>query len=247
MAGHVQILVAVLAAALASSTLVAAPWHYEGAAGPAHWADVDPGFKACAIGTEQSPIDLAGRDVAAGADGMRITWAPGAFKIVNNGHTIEAEAPAGSTVTLGGHAFTLEQFHFHLPSEHVTDGRHAAMEVHFVHKDAAGKVVVVAVMMKPGAANPLFHAVMAAAPATANAPEREARLDPRGLLPKTRARYRYEGSLTTPPCSEVVDWQVLATPVTVAAADIERFHAIIGDNARPVQPRGRRFVLKVPG
>ncbi len=240
---------AILAVAAVAGTpaLAAEPWSYGGAAGPEHWGDVDPGFKACAIGAEQSPIDLARRTVTASGDRITINWHPGAFKVVNNGHTIEAEAPAGSTVTIGGHQLELKQFHFHLPSEHVADGKHAAMEVHFVHKDAEGKAAVIGVLIRPGAANPLFHAVMAAAPASPDAPEHEISADPRGLLPHALARFRYEGSLTTPPCSEVVDWQVLATPVTASAADIAKFRALIGENARPVQPIGRRFVLKEAG
>jgi carbonic anhydrase len=246
MHGRTIVLIAASALALAAAA-TAAEWTYTGPAGPAHWGKVDAASKTCAIGTEQSPIDLAGRSVPAPADKFAIDWKAGAFKVVNNGHTIEVEAPAGSTVTLDGVSYALKQFHFHLPSEHTRDGKHAAMEVHFVHQDAKGKAVVVGVMMVAGAASPAFHTVMAAAPAKADGPEQEVTLDPAAFLPKKKARLRYEGSLTTPPCSEVVDWQVMETPITVAAADIDQFRTIIGQNARPVEPRGRRFVLKIAG
>jgi carbonic anhydrase len=63
------------------------------------------------------------------------------------------------------------------------------------------------------------------------------------LLPPGRAYYHYEGSLTTPPCSETVDWLVLAHRVEVAEKDIARFAKLYPMNARPVQKLDRRFIL----
>jgi carbonic anhydrase len=55
--------------------------------------------------------------------------------------------------------------------------------------------------------------------------------------------YHYEGSLTTPPCSETVDWIVLAHSIEVDETDIMRFAKLYPMNARPVQKRDRRFIL----
>lgn len=221
-------------------------WHYGGKDGPSHWAQADANNSACGVGREQSPIDLGDRAVHLGQDRMALHWQPGLFHIVNNGHTIEAEAPPGSSVTVDGAVLPLRQVHFHLPSEHVLRGRHWAMEAHFVHQaQGGGRAVVVAVPMMAGTANPVFHAIMGAAGKLGS--ERALRINPAALLPAIAAHFRYEGSLTTPPCSEVVDWEVLANPVSVSGADIEKFRQLVGVNARPVQPVGRRFVLKVPG
>lgn len=60
------------------------------------------------------------------------------------------------------------------------------------------------------------------------------------LLPDNRTHYRYDGSLTTPPCSEGVQGFVLATPVELSAAQIAAFRAVLSGNSRPVQPLNGR-------
>ncbi len=234
---------------LAATPALTAPasWSYQGAAGPAHWGEVDPAFRRCSDGSEQSPIALGPAAVTAAPEALIVHWQPGVFHIVNTGHGIEADAPPGSTIMVAGRALQLRQFHVHLPAEHALVDHRAAMEVHFVHQDSAGQFAVIAVLIEPGRANPLLHAMLAAAPATPDAAAGAAPIDPHGLLPKHHRRFRYEGSLTTPPCAETVDWEVMATPITAASADIEGFRRLIGDNARPLQPRGRRFVLRLPG
>jgi carbonic anhydrase len=66
---------------------------------------------------------------------------------------------------------------------------------------------------------------------------------PTALLPKNRHFFRYEGSLTTPPCSEVVNWYVFSSPIAVASTDFETFKGIFPMNARPLQPLRRRMLL----
>ena len=68
-------------------------------------------------------------------------------------------------------------------------------------------------------------------------------VDGRALLPGSAKVYRYAGSLTTPPCSEVVAWNVLATPVTASKAQIDAFAALFPHNNRPLVPANRRFLL----
>ena len=85
---------------------------------------------------------------------------------------------------------------------------------------------------------------MAAAPKKEGSAALKAPLDPWAFMPKAREFFRYEGSLTTPPCSEVVDWNVMAKTITVSNADIAAFKAIFPMNARPLQPVNRRFVLR---
>ncbi|ABS67472.1 carbonic anhydrase [Xanthobacter versatilis] len=220
-------------------------WTYEGHGGPQEWGSLESGFQACAVGSQQSPINLEGAVQAAG-DGPTLAWKPDAFKIVNNGHTIQADVVGDAgTATMGGKTYTLRQFHFHAPSEHALNGERTAMEAHFVHDAPGGGLLVVGVFIKPGATNAAFSEVMASAPRAEGSTALKAPLDATGLLPAQRATYRYEGSLTTPPCSEVVDWNVYATPISVAEADIAAFRAIFPMNARPLQAVNRRFLLRL--
>lgn len=218
-------------------------WTYEGAEGPDHWAEMGADNAACGVGTQQSPIDITGA-LKADLPAIAIDWKKGEGKVVNNGHTIQVNMPAGSTLTRGGRTYDLLQFHFHGPSEHLVEGKHFPMEVHFVHKEAAtGNLGVLGVFMVPGAANATFAGLAAAFPAEAGKDVTQADLDIAGMLPGKLDYWTYEGSLTTPPCSEIVDWMVAMQPIEVAQADMDKFHALFKMNARPALPNNRRFIL----
>ena len=220
-----------------------AHWSYEGATGPNHWGDIDAASKVCSVGSQQSPIDI--RDtIKARLPPLKIAWARSADTIVNNGHTIQINVTAGSTLTLGKDGYSLLQFHFHHPSEHAVAGKTSAMEVHFVHRNSAGGLAVIGALMTAGQSNPVFHKITTTMPAHAGEPIKATQgIDPTSLLPLQRSYYRYAGSLTTPPCSETVEWLVLHQSLRVAKSDIDAFAKLFPMNARPVQKDNRRFVL----
>ena len=242
-----RFLIAVAAAALISTSAFAASsphWTYEGAEGPAHWADLAKNFEVCEAGHEQSPVDLTDAVKAEPADIM-FHWNKDAhWTVVNNGHTIQANTDDGGTIDLDGKSYVLRQFHFHTPSEHSIDGKKAPMEAHFVHQAEDGTLAVVGAMIEPGGENDLFKAVMDKAPAKAGEEVQVGAADAAKMLPDTRHFFRYEGSLTTPPCSETVVWTVMKEPIKVSEASIKEFEAIYAANARPLQPIGRRFILE---
>jgi carbonic anhydrase len=126
-----------------------APWSYEDAK---EWGEHEPAYRACAIGGEQSPVDLKGT-IKADIHAPILSWKPQAFKIVNNGHTIQANAAPGSFATSENREFELKQFHFHTPSEHAVQGKCAQMEAHFVHADDGGELLVLGVLLEPGSKN----------------------------------------------------------------------------------------------
>ena len=220
-----------------------AHWTYEGHHGPSAWGKLEKSFRACSDPTEQSPIDLTGA-VRADLAPLAIDWRPEVFKVVNNGHTIQANAGANGGVTIGENRFALAQFHFHTPSEHALDGQRTEMEAHFVNADDKGSVVVVGVLMKAGASHAPFAQLMASAPKKEGSAMLNSSVDPNAFVPADRTRFRYEGSLTTPPCSEIVDWNIYAAPIEVAQSDIVAFKSIFPMNARPLQKLGRRFLLE---
>jgi carbonic anhydrase len=221
----------------------AAHWEYEGAHGPDHWGDLDAANKVCSIGSQQSPLDVRS-SVKADLPKLNIAWRKGADTIVNNGHTIQINVAEGSTLAVGAEKYALLQYHFHRPSEHLVNGKNFPMEVHFVHRNAAGGLGVIGVLMTAGKANAAFAKVAAAMPKTAEATAKLAGVDPNGFLPAKRAYYSYAGSLTTPPCSETVAWMLMTDPIQVAEADIAAFAKLYPMNARPPQKDNRRFVLR---
>ncbi|WP_041369241.1 carbonic anhydrase [Methylocella silvestris] len=221
----------------------AAHWSYEGDHGPAHWGDLDAADKICAIGSQQSPIAIDS-SIAAELPPLRFDWPVDAAEIVNNGHTIQLNFDEGAALKVGPDVWRLAQLHFHHPCEHLIDDKASAMEIHFVHRNEKG-LAVVGALVKPGKSNPTFRKIVAAMPgAEGPAQKAPAGLNPRGLLPKARGYFRYSGSLTTPPCSETVDWLVLRHPVEVLSADIDAFAELYPMNARPAQQIDRRFVLR---
>ena len=214
-----------------------------GATGPDKWGSLDAANATCASGAQQSPVDLSG-PVSARQPALDIGWKTRPDTIVNNGHTIQLNFPSGDTVKLGDRSYQLTQFHFHHPSEHRVDGKPFAMEAHFVHAGKGGRLAVVGVFMVPGRANAVFNKIVSTMPAEEGPPiPADPAIDPTRLLPARQSYYHYEGSLTPPPCSETVDWIVLAEPIEVAQADIASFAKLYSMNARPVQNLNRRFIL----
>ncbi|MBX9711596.1 MAG: carbonic anhydrase [Xanthobacteraceae bacterium] len=220
-------------------------WSYEGAAGPAKWGDLDAASKVCSLGSQQSPIDL-GVALKSQLPPLVIAWNKTANTIINNGHTIQLDFGPGSTLAFGGDSYTLLQLHFHRPSEHLIDGKNFPMEAHFVHRNAAGGgLAVLGVLLAAGKPNETFSKIVSTMPSSPGpAIKADPAIDPNGLLPTQRNYYRYAGSLTTPPCSEIVEWLVLTDTMEVADTDIAQFTTLYPMNARPAQKDNRRYVLR---
>jgi carbonic anhydrase len=220
-----------------------AHWSYEGPTGPDHWGELDPAYKACSVGSQQSPVDVIGA-IKAQLPPLQIAWRKPADTIENNGHTIQLNFTPGNVLKLGNDLYELMQYHFHRPSEHLIGGKSYAMEAHFVHRNKAGNYAVVGVLMAAGGNNPAFHKITASMPGHEGPPVKaDPTINPNALLPAQRSYYRYAGSLTTPGCGEVVEWLLLRAPLAVAPADIDAFAKLYPLNARPVQKDNRRFLL----
>ncbi len=216
----------------------ASTWSYQGETGAEFWGELDPEFSTCAVGQAQSPIDIQSSAVASFGS-LELNYQDTPLSIINNSRTIRVDYQPGSSLTLDGQKYELLQFHFHQPSEHLISGKAYGMEAHFVHQNkATGDLVVLAVLMSVGKINRALDRVWDNIPWQSDRTE-EAEdfiFNAASLLPENINRYyRYRGSLTTPPCSEIVTWLVLKQPVQVSKLQIARFLEAIGNNARPVQ------------
>ena len=222
-----------------------AKWGYVGNSAPEHWGDLSADYKACKTGIQQSPIDLHSA-VDADLATIEINYQPIPLSILNNGHTIQVDAAKGNTIRLDGEEFELLQFHFHHPSEHTVERNPYPMELHLVHANAQGELAVLGVFMQEGEENLALNPVWQAMPPRKTKSQKVpgAKVDLAQLLPKEREMYRYFGSLTTPPCSEIVKWVVYQTPIQVSSAQVAQFKNIFPLNARPTQVVRRRFILE---
>lgn len=240
------LLTTALLIAAATPALAVTPgthWDYTGEAGAEHWAQLTPEFAACA-GKNQSPIDLRGTLDAALAP-LQIHYRAGGTEVGNNGHAFQVGYTPGSYLTLDGQRYELVQFHFHVPSENHIQGRAYPLEAHLVHADPQGQLAVLAVMFEEGAAHPLLEQLTPALPAAGQRAPLRPTLDARGLLPQTLDYYRFNGSLTTPPCTEGVRWLVLKQPVSASRAQIGGLRDALGHaNARPLQPVNARVLVE---
>ena len=233
------------AAKLAAEPAAHAPhWSYEGESGPEVWGRLKPEFAKCATGTRQSPIDI--RDgLAVDLDPITFDYQASRFAVLDNGHTVQVELAQGNSIDVGGKRFELQQFHFHRPSEERIDGRQFEMSLHLVHKDGQGRLAVVALLFDKGPAHPVLQQVWNNLPLErGEANPARAPLELAALLPADRRYYTYMGSLTTPPCSEGVQWIVMRHPVTLAPEQIEIFARLYPMNARPLQAASGRRILQ---
>ncbi len=230
-----------------TTTPLAAPgngphWAYEGDAGPADWATLAPDFALCGSGNRQSPIDIR-EGIKVDLEPINFEYRDSAFRVIDNGHTVQVNMGSGNAIRVMGKRFNLVQFHFHHPAEELIDGHAAEMVVHLVHKDADGKLAVIAVLLEAGQAQPEIQNVWNNLPLERNEEvHATSRLNVLNLLPEDRRYYTYMGSLTTPPCTEGVLWMVMKTPVQVSAEQIALFSRLYPMNARPVQATAGRMI-----
>lgn len=231
----------------AAPTAVAIPpWSYEGATGPEQWGSLSAEYATCASGTEQSPIDLTDPVEEDIAD-IAFAYGQTPLTIGNTGHTVEVEIEQGSSITIPGGTYEARQFHFHAGSEHTIDGEQFALEMHVVHRSADDGLAVVAVMIEVGAENEALAPVFDHIPTeVSDEPETidGETIDLAAVLPDVRTYYQYQGSLTTPPCSEGVAWHVLTTPVEISQEQLDAVTRVVVGNVRPVQPLGDRTITE---
>ena len=219
-----------------------AHWDYAGGAGPEAWGRMKPEFSKCSSGTRQSPIDI--RDgIKVNLDPVRFDYKPSAFRVLDNGHTVQVNVGPGNSIEVMGRRNDLLQFHFHRPSEERINGKQFDMVAHLVHKDIDGRLAVVAVLLDRGSAHPLVQSVWNNLPLE-KGDEVAARssLDMNALLPTERSYFTYMGSLTTPPCSEGVLWMVMKQPVAISPEQIGIFARLYPMNARPIQSAAGRLI-----
>lgn len=217
-------------------------WQYGGAHGPSRWGDLEKGFATCKTGKDQSPIDIKGA-VKAALPAIGFHYATSPAEIVNNGHTIQVNLASGGTVDLASGTYKIVQFHFHAPSEEKVDGHSYSMVAHLVHSNDKGQLAVVAVLFKEGKANPALAKVFGAMPgAEGGKAELAGGIDAAALLPARQEYYAFTGSLTTPPCTEGVRWQVLKQPVELSREQLAAFRKLYPMNARPTQKLNGRKI-----
>jgi carbonic anhydrase len=221
-------------------------WGYTGDIGPSHWGNLNEKFAMCSNGMMQSPINIVPtKDI--NLEALGLNYDTKSTSVINNGHTVQVNIKEGSSVVIDGKEYQLKQFHFHTPSENNINSKSYPLEAHFVHASKDGKLAVVAVMFEEGESNPIIDKIWSQFPLELNK-EKSFQLsasDVYAILPQNKDYYKFMGSLTTPPCTEGVKWNVFKTSVTISKDQVKKFFDIFGHtNNRPVQKTNNRVIYK---
>lgn len=223
-------------------------WGYQGSVPPIYppdqWGTIAPN----ANGNFQSPVNITGSSVNLN-NWLNLNYqATELERVVNNGHSIEAEyaANSGNYLVINGQQFDLLQFHFHSDSEHTLNGNNYPMELHLVHRNATGGgITVLGLFLTQGAENqvlkPIFDNLSSL---TQKGDEVLGTSIPNfnvaDLLPTNSQGFFYQGSLTTPPATEGVNWFVFQNPIEVSSTQITAFQTVgANTNENPFYPGNR--------
>lgn len=209
--------------------------------GPDQWGKLDQEWKMCQVGKEQSPINIQTKKVLVNAGHLNFSYELASDNIINNGHTLQINFNKGNFVEWNGDKFNLLQFHLHTPAENKIDDKGFPLEIHFVHQDEQGKLLVVSVLFEKGEANPILQSIIDVLPLQEMKKDKlQIKVNPF----QTTGFYNFNGSLTTPPCSENVQWIVMEHTLQASEKQITALHKVLGDNARNLQNLGHRKIYE---
>ncbi|NQY22160.1 MAG: carbonic anhydrase family protein [Campylobacteraceae bacterium] len=240
------ILLITLSSLIFSSCAQKTQWSYKGKTSAKNWHKLNEDFKICKSGKFQSPINIIPtKDVY--IKPIIFNYNTISNKLINNGHTLQVNIEKGSKIILDQKDYELKQFHFHTPSENNINSKSFPLEAHYVHSSKDGKLVVVAIMFKEGDENKVLKKIFSKLPLKKNSTIslKLSAIDIRDLMPINREYYKFIGSLTTPPCTQGVKWNVLKTPINISTEQIKQFFNIFGhSNNRIIQNSNHRVIYK---
>jgi carbonic anhydrase len=208
------------------SLQAALAWDYKN---PNDWVNES---EVCGKGLKQSPIEIVPSKFGR-VPKIYFNYLPTNFLKINDHGNLKFWAQESNTIEFEGTEYKLEEFHFHVPAEHKFRGKTYPMEVHFVNKSKDGKAVAIGVFFELGKTNKNIEKLL-----------KTLRQNPYDLIPKDKFSYRYDGSLTTPPCSEGLKWVVLRKPITISREQLKKFRFRDGPTNRAIHPRNGRTVRR---
>lgn len=214
------------------------PWNYSDK-GPSQWGTLNEDWKMCQKGEEQSPINIQTTSVIKSDESLDFSYDTLSENITNTGHTLQINFNPGNAIEWMGEKYELMQFHFHTPSENTIDGKTFPLEIHFVHQDSQEKLLVVSVLFEEGKPNPDIQAIIDTFPLQAKEKkELQVNINPF----EQKKFYHFKGSLTTPPCSENVQWIVMQHRAQASKEQLSTLSSMMGKNARDTQNLGKRKI-----
>lgn len=229
-----------LAISFSLSSALAAQWGYGD--DNDNWGSISNKYATCNEGRAQSPINIDTRYTKSASNSLTMNYKTDSTKVSNNGHSVQVDYDMQSSVVFKNKTYKLLQLHFHTPAENKIDNKRYPLEVHLVHKSNDGQLLVVGVLFEEGKSNSELKKILAQAPKHEGEVALKTSINPLSLLPKYRGYYAFQGSLTTPPCTEGVQWVVMKSPIEASRKQIHDMHDILHDVARAIQPTNNRLI-----
>lgn len=230
-----------------SATIENLDWSYQGKTGPNYWSYLDPSFIQCEIGALQSPINIDTTKVIQkeNLEEIKVQYTTSEFSIIKNRLTLKLLPKDESNyIYVGNIKYVLKQLHFHYPSEHGINGKKFPAEIHLVHQNRKEQLAVIGLLVEKGKENIVIMKFFNGLTKDEGKIEVvKEKINIENLLPEKREYYRYEGSLTTPPCSEGVKWLLLDQPIQMSEKQIEKLREFFPTNMRPLQSIGKRKIF----
>jgi carbonic anhydrase len=214
-------------------------WAYDGDISPDKWASLNPDYITCGKGKKQSPINLTWKNPTKKAPRMDFSYTQAQAQTDISTAVPKLNFNGANQLLLNGKVYNLEHIEFHSPSEHQLSNNPLSMEIQFVHKAInGGGMAVLSVFAIEGRDNSMLNEAWSQFAAGGGTLQ----LDASKLIPPTKTYYHYSGSLTSPPCTEGVEWIVYNTPMEMSREQIVAFRTQFPANNRPVQPLNGRKV-----
>ncbi len=224
-------------------------WTYMGETGPEHWAEIEK--QSSCEGKRQSPVNIIDIDATndSSLNPITINYSNDVkiHDVTNNGHSIQYSFEKGDNIVVDGNKKELVQIHFHEPSEHTLNGVRFPLEMHMVHVGSDNKIAVLSVMATEGKNSEPFTFLEKYLPLkTGETKPVNTKFDLNLNLPENKSYYTYDGSLTTPPCSEGVSWFVFKTPITISVDQVKQLQKQMPlNNYRNEQPLNGRKIRQL--
>ena len=220
-------------------------WDYNGPNSPKNWGNIK-GYELCENGKKQSPINIKS-SFKKDLNPLMFDYRYSPKTVIHNGHTIllKFSLKKQNILYVDDTKSILTEAHFHTPSEHKINGQHYPIEAQFIHKDPSRNVTIISVLFE---VSDQEHPVMDTT--FENLPQKKGEsidfdiaFDENTILPIEKSYFKYSGSLTSPPCSEDVNWLILNSIQPISTANLERLTAALGKrNARPLQKINSRKI-----
>lgn len=213
-------------------------WVYGDGELPEKWSYTNEDYAACDAGVMQSPIDLSDHN-GRGSLKLGASYGETTGVLKTGPGKVQVDVDPGMGMISGERLYSLVQLHFHTPAEHMLHSKRYPLVAHLVHGTRDNQFAVLGVMFKEGEANEALEPIIEALEADG----KDVTLDVSQMVPDDLDIWRYMGSLTTPPCTEGVNWHVADEVLTASPEQIAAMRARLGNSARSLQPRNHRLVI----